>query len=62
LLTLYQAEVNEDANGELDDLEYFVAKASSGRTDEELKDESKAMRDIRNQTSMCKRKHLHEPS
>jgi hypothetical protein len=62
LLTLYQTEVNEDANGEHDDLEYFVAKTSSGRTYEELKDEFKAMQDIRNQTSVCKGKHLHKPS
>ncbi|KAF1952945.1 hypothetical protein CC80DRAFT_507689 [Byssothecium circinans] len=55
-------EVEQDANGDLDDLEDYVAKTPNGKTHEQLKDEFKAMRDIRNETSVCKTKHLHEPS
>ncbi|KAH8707019.1 hypothetical protein GQ44DRAFT_763788 [Phaeosphaeriaceae sp. PMI808] len=62
LLTVHQTEVKQDSNGDFDDLEDYVAKTSNGKTHEELKDEFKAMRDIRNETSACKRKHLHEPS
>jgi hypothetical protein len=54
--------VKQDANGDLDDLEDYVAKTSDGKTHEQLKDKFKAMREIRNDTSMCKTKHLHEPS
>lgn len=54
--------MKQDANGDLDDLEDYVAKTSNGKTHEQLKDEFKAMREIRNETSVCKMKHLHEPS
>lgn len=57
-----ETEVKQDSNGDLDDLEDYVAKTPNGKTHEELKDEFKALRDIRNETSACKRKHLHEPS
>ncbi|KAF2467996.1 uncharacterized protein BDR25DRAFT_266464 [Lindgomyces ingoldianus] len=57
-----ETEVKQDSNGDLDDLEDYMAKTPNGKTHEELKDEFKGMRDIRNETSACKTKHLHEPS
>jgi hypothetical protein len=54
--------VTQDANGDLDDLEDYVATAPNGKTPEQLMDEFKAMREIRDETSWCKTKHLHEPS
>lgn len=61
-LTIHQTEVKQDANGDLDDLEDYVAKTLNGKTHEQLKDELKAMREIRNETLACKMKHLHKPS
>lgn len=52
----------EDAKGDLDDLDDYVAKTPNGKTYEQLKDEFKCMRDIRDATSTCKTKHLPEPS
>ncbi|KAH7108854.1 hypothetical protein B0J11DRAFT_545513 [Dendryphion nanum] len=57
-----EAEIEKDTRGDLEDLEDYVAKTSNGKTYEQLKDEFKAMREIRNETSVCKTKHLHEPS
>ncbi|KAF1997432.1 hypothetical protein P154DRAFT_524779 [Amniculicola lignicola CBS 123094] len=61
-LTIHQAELRQDTDGDFDDLEDYVAETPSGKTHEELKDEFKAMCEIRNETSACKTKHLHEPS
>lgn len=61
-LTGHQKEVEQDSHGDLEDLEDYVAKTPNGKAYEQLKDEFKAMRDIRNETSACKTKHLHEPS
>lgn len=57
-----ETEVRPNSNGDLDDLEDYVAKTPNGKTHKELKDEFKAMRDIRNETLVCKTKHLYEPS
>lgn len=54
--------MEQDANGDIDDLDDYVAETSSNKTDEQLKDEFKLMREIRNATSTCQTKHLHEPS
>jgi hypothetical protein len=54
--------VEQDTHDDLDDLDYHVSETPSGKTHEQLKDQFKAMRDIRNETSVCKTKHLHEPS
>ncbi|KAF2245125.1 hypothetical protein BU26DRAFT_553647 [Trematosphaeria pertusa] len=48
--TRRMTKVKQDSNGNLDDLEDYVAKTSNGKTHEELKDEFKAMQDIRNET------------
>ncbi|OAL57242.1 hypothetical protein IQ07DRAFT_638598 [Pyrenochaeta sp. DS3sAY3a] len=57
-----ETEVKQDGNGDLDDLEDYVAKTPNGKTHEQLKDEFEAMQEIRNETLVCKMKHLHEPS
>ncbi|CAI6342358.1 unnamed protein product [Periconia digitata] len=56
-----EAEIEKDSHGDLEDLEDYVAKTSHDKTHEQLKDEFKAMREIRNETLVCKTKHLHEP-
>jgi hypothetical protein len=43
-------------------LDVFVAKETSGMSEEELLDEFKALRGIRDSTAVCKAQHLHEPS
>ncbi|KAF9731991.1 hypothetical protein PMIN02_000356 [Paraphaeosphaeria minitans] len=57
-----EAEVEKDTHGDLDDLDYYVYETPNGKTHEQMKDEFKAMRGIRNETLICKTKHLHEPS
>jgi hypothetical protein len=54
--------VREDSDGDLFDLAGYVARRAKGKTYEELRDEFKAMRDIRNVTVIRNKKHLHELS
>lgn len=54
--------MDQDANGDLDYLEDYVAETQNAKTYEQLKDEFKAMREIRDETLSCKSKHLHESS
>ncbi|PVH92720.1 hypothetical protein DM02DRAFT_635138 [Periconia macrospinosa] len=57
-----KAEIEKDTHSDLEDLKDYVAKISNDKTNKQLKDKFKAMREIRNKTSVCKTKHLHEPS
>ncbi|KAH8726969.1 hypothetical protein GQ44DRAFT_825526 [Phaeosphaeriaceae sp. PMI808] len=53
-------EVKQDADGDLDD--HYVAKKKNGKTRKQLNAEFEAMRKIRNETSKCQTKNLHESS
>jgi hypothetical protein len=58
----HQDKIRLDADDDLDDLDVFVAKKISGMSEEELLNEFKALRGIRDSTAVCKTQHLHEPS
>jgi hypothetical protein len=54
--------VAQDTNGDIDDLDDCISDTPSKKTDEQLKDEFKLMREVRNATSTCRTKHLDGPS
>ncbi|CAI6225569.1 unnamed protein product [Periconia digitata] len=55
-------EIQKDAGGDLDDLDLFVTMKSNSITREQLTDEFKALREIRDSTAFCKTKYVHEPT
>ncbi|OAL56134.1 hypothetical protein IQ07DRAFT_583522 [Pyrenochaeta sp. DS3sAY3a] len=55
-------ELIQDADGELEDLDILVATESSGMTPEQLLDEFKVLRKIRDSTAFCKTNSVHEPA
>lgn len=55
-------EVKNDAGGDLDDLDLFVDTKANGITREQLMDEFKALRGVRDSTAFCKTKYVHEPT
>ncbi|KAK7177661.1 hypothetical protein PSPO01_16292 [Paraphaeosphaeria sporulosa] len=58
-----EKDVGEDAHGDLDeDLEFHTATKPTSQTREQLVDEFKSLRNIRDETATCKEKKLHEPS
>lgn len=58
----HQDKIQLDANDDLDDLDIVVARQASGISNDELLDEFKALRGIRDSTVVCRTQRLHEPS
>ncbi|KAI9774939.1 MAG: hypothetical protein M1840_000155 [Geoglossum simile] len=58
----HQDKVKNDAGGYLNDLDLFVATKANGMNREQLIDEFKALKGIRDSTAFCKIKYVHEPT
>ncbi|KAI9772513.1 MAG: hypothetical protein M1840_000718 [Geoglossum simile] len=57
-----EGEVKNDAGGDFDDLDPFVATKANGMTRKQLKNEFDALIEIRDSTAFCKTKQVHEPT
>ncbi|KAI9695442.1 MAG: hypothetical protein M1820_008627 [Bogoriella megaspora] len=55
-------EVKKDADGDLDDLDLLVSMEANAMDREQLMDEFKALRGVRDSTAFCKTKYVNEPT